>query len=360
MDSSGDPRSRDRFRGCLLGGAVGDAIGAPIEFMSIRTIRRHFGPDGVTGFVGDAWPAGSITDDTQMSLWTAEGLIRAQGRGATKGVVDIPTMVRHAYLRWFETQDPSTLRRAASGDPVLSGWLLTEPVLHARRAPGNTCLGALRDERFGTIAEPLNDSKGCGSVMRAAPVGLASDDPFELSCRIGALTHGHPSGYLSAGAFAVVIAELRRDAGLDAGIEAARRALQPYAASGWEVLAALDAVARLVDEVRPDDPSTAADAVERLGAGWVADEALAIALYCASVAASPMEAILMAANHSGDSDSTAAVCGNLVGVQHGTGWIPDEVLSGLEARALIERVADDLHDVFVLGGAVDLDRYPPT
>ena len=73
------------FRGCLLGGAVGDALGAPIEFMGLEEIRSRFGPRGVTDLTDGVWPAGSITDDTQMTLFTAEGLLRAQVRGALKG-----------------------------------------------------------------------------------------------------------------------------------------------------------------------------------------------------------------------------------------------------------------------------------
>ena len=92
------------FRGCLLGGAVGDALGAPVEFMSLEEIRSRFGPRGVTGLEEGAWPAGSITDDTQMTLFTAEGVLRAQVRGALKGIVHPPSVVDHAYARWLHTQ----------------------------------------------------------------------------------------------------------------------------------------------------------------------------------------------------------------------------------------------------------------
>ena len=89
----------DRFRGCLLGGAVGDALGAPVEFMSLAEVRRRIGTDGVTDMVAGMWPAGSITDDTQMTLFTAEGLLRAQVRWAGKGICHPPTVVDHAYAR---------------------------------------------------------------------------------------------------------------------------------------------------------------------------------------------------------------------------------------------------------------------
>ena len=72
----GSRRTPDAYLGCLLGGAIGDALGAPIEFSSLQEIRRRFGPAAVTGFVEDAWPAGSITDDTQMTLFTSAAKIR--------------------------------------------------------------------------------------------------------------------------------------------------------------------------------------------------------------------------------------------------------------------------------------------
>jgi ADP-ribosylglycohydrolase len=73
--------SADRLAGCLLGGAVGDALGANVEFDSAVVIRRRLGPQGVTGYVPGAWPVGAVTDDTQMTLFTAEGLLRARTRG---------------------------------------------------------------------------------------------------------------------------------------------------------------------------------------------------------------------------------------------------------------------------------------
>lgn len=64
---------RDRYQGCLLGGAVGDALGAPLEFMRRSEILQAFGPKGITDLVPAYGKLGAITDDTQMTLFTAEG-----------------------------------------------------------------------------------------------------------------------------------------------------------------------------------------------------------------------------------------------------------------------------------------------
>jgi ADP-ribosylglycohydrolase len=95
----------------------------------------------------------------------------------------------------------------------MDGWLIRVEGLHARRAPGMTCLSALRGGTMGTIERPLNDSKGCGGVMRAAPIGLVARDEqaaFTLGCEAAAITHGHPSGYYSAGCFAAIIRNEQR------------------------------------------------------------------------------------------------------------------------------------------------------
>jgi ADP-ribosylglycohydrolase len=150
-------RTRARFRGCLLGGAIGDALGAPIEFMSLDEIRGKFGGAGVTDLVAGSWPAGTITDDTQMTLFTAEAMIRGLHRFEGRGIASAASTARRAYLRWLHTQGEPAPR------DLLDGWLIGLKALHARRAPGNTCLAALLAGGQGTVESPANDSKGCGA-----------------------------------------------------------------------------------------------------------------------------------------------------------------------------------------------------
>jgi ADP-ribosyl-[dinitrogen reductase] hydrolase len=349
---------RSVFRGCLLGGAVGDALGGGIEFLSLAQIRRQFGPDGVTGYVSAYGRTGAITDDTQLTLFTAEGLIRAALAADDESPAGAPAAIWRAYQRWLVTQDSGA---AANGParPAADGWLLGQEFLHHQRSPGMTCLSALRAGRPGTCRNPPNASKGCGGVMRVAPVGLVAADPFELGCQAAALTHGHPSGYLAAGAFALLVSEAADGRGLPGATDLAIRRLRRAEGSG-EVAAALGRSVRLAAE-RPGDPS----ALALLGEGWVAEEALAIAVYCALSAPDTgsgpafRAAVLLAANHDGDSDSTAAICGNLLGAAAGAGIIDADLLSRLEGRDVIERVADDLCDVFVAGTQPAGHRYPP-
>jgi ADP-ribosylglycohydrolase len=344
---------RSVFRGCLLGGAVGDALGSGIEFLSLAQIRRQFGADGVTGYVRAYGRIGAITDDTQLTLFTAEGLIRAALAADDESPAGAPAAIWRAYQRWLVTQE------AAGPAGAADGWLLSQEFLHHQRAPGTTCLSALRAGRPGTCRNPPNTSKGCGGVMRVAPVGLVAADPFELGCQAAALTHGHPTGFLAAGAFALLVSEAADGRSLSGAVDLAIRRLFRVRDDG-EVAAALGGAMRLAAD-RPGDPQ----ALAQLGEGWVAQEALAIAVYCALSAPDPgspagfRAALLLAANHDGDSDSTAAICGNLLGAAGGVDVIDADLLDGLEGRGVIERVADDLFDVFVGGAPPAGHRYPP-
>jgi ADP-ribosylglycohydrolase len=339
MSARSAPADASHFRACLLGGAVGDALGAPVEFMSLKEIRARFGPRGVTDLEDGTWPAGSITDDTQLTLFTAEGLLRAQVRGALKGIVHPPTVVDHAYARWLHTQGERSPRWAKWNEDGYDGWLVGLPELNQRRAPGRTCLSALNAERAGTADQPLNDSKGCGGVMRIAPVGLLAppERAFELGVEVAALTHGHPSGHLAAGFLAEVIARVRDGEDPEGAVDWAM--IELYRHDGHEETA----VAVLSAQRLAYPGYHSAERVEWLGGGWTGEEALAIGLYAVLATHSYPEAVMVAANHGGDSDSTAAIAGSLAAITYGEEAIPPEWLEKLELRDQIAQVAEDLY-----------------
>lgn len=343
---------RPYIRGCILGGAVGDALGAPVEFLTLSAIQAQYGPQGIANLVPSYGRVGAITDDTQMTMFTAEGLLRGIARAHDRGNCYAPGIVYGAYLRWLMTQGepgPTPPFFATS-----RGWLVDVHELHARRAPGNTCLAALKSGEMGSRDEPLNDSKGCGGVMRAAPVGLVDAvDHFELGCEIAALTHGHPTGYLTAGALGLLIRLIVAERmTLDAAIV---RVLERLAAEPRheETTNAIRAAVRLSAK----GPGTAKRVAE-LGEGWIAEEALAIALYSALCAGDDFAAgVKLAVNHSGDSDSTGAIAGNLLGAMLGEQAIPEQWLATLELRAELEALANDVFTEYRADKAW-LKRYP--
>ncbi|MFZ0932194.1 MAG: ADP-ribosylglycohydrolase family protein [Syntrophobacteraceae bacterium] len=325
-------RTLDHFAGCLVGGAIGDALGAPLEFMSLHEIRQRYGGRGITGYEHAYGRKGAITDDTQMTLFTAEGLLDAEREA------DIIPFVHDAYLRWLHTQGYSG--KASLNGTNRKGRLIEVGALHARRAPGNSCLSALLSGKAGTVNRKINDSKGCGGVMRVAPVGLFYKDfekAFEKGCEAAAITHGHPTGFLAAGCLACMISLIISGDTLQTSIHVTMQVLRTKPRHE-ECLQAIENTLKVLNHGEPSG-----EIVERIGAGWVAEEALAIAIYAAWVANGDFEkGVLLAVNHSGDSDSTGSITGNILGALSGKDAIPANWLEKLELREVIEEISSDL------------------
>ncbi len=339
---SNSKRSLSHVSGCLLGGAAGDALGAPVEFLSLQQIQSRYGTEGISDYAHAYGRKGAITDDTQMTLFTAEGLILSHVRGNPAEISQIPVFVWQAYLRWLSTQqmaNPDHLMKRYGSCVMADGILIMKKELYSRRAPGNTCLSALMSGTMGTVSSPINDSKGCGGIMRIAPVGyfLRPESVFDMACEIAAITHGHPSGYLAAGCLAQIICEISYGRDILNAAEQTVKILRtkPHHQE------CLEAVQNALNAAEKEP--VCFGTVEKLGAGWIAEEALAIGLYCAIVADRDFEkAMRLAVTHSGDSDSTGSIAGNLLGAMHGKEIIPDKYLHELELVDTIEEIAADL------------------
>lgn len=359
--------SPDRYKACLLGGALGDAMGAPVEFIKCKEILALYGEQGVTAMIPSYGRAGAITDDTQMMLFTAEGLLRGQTLMMRTGVVNYAGCVGFAYMRWLKTQDVDSEYPM----PEYDGWLFKQKELHHRRAPGKTCLSALRFKTDPANAEH-NNSKGCGGVMRVAPVSLfintqfghetppgqAMAMAFELARECAKLTHGHPSGYLAAGAYASILIGILRDIPIQLAVEETCRILKDH--SGYyETHEKLQQALRLARAQLSTYMAQPLDIIE-LGQGWVAEEALAVAVYCAIVAPDFRRGVQFAINHDGDSDSTGLLTGHLLGAMLGMDALPPEWLEVLELKTVIEEIASDLYHFgqWKLQDKGLLEKYP--
>lgn len=334
-------RDEKHYVGCLIGGAIGDAWGAPVEFMKLNQIKKLFGEDGLTHLMA---PSGTskavITDDTQMTLFTAEGILRSIVRAAQKNVErttkDTNMLIFRAYLRWLYTQGLSTPNWDAKN---YDGWLVKVGGLHAYRDPGVTCITSLGKGMMGTMFKPINDSKGCGTVMRVAPIGLMEKEEhvFELGCMNGAMTHGHPEGYLAAGAMALLIYHLIEGSTLEGAVDKVIARLAEIE-QGRSCVALLSKAIELAQKGNPS-----AEQVSQLGGGFIADEALAIGVYAAISYANDFEkAISLAINHDGDSDTTGAITGNILGAYLGVEGIPELLIEQVELSKEILQIAKDL------------------
>lgn len=311
-----------KILGCLFGVAIGDALGAPVEFLSLSEIKEKFSKDGITDFYPwGGFKPGSYTDDTQMSIATATGCIQASKLLREKGINYLLQSVYRQYLGWLHAMD----------DPFQV------------RGPGNTCLNALRSRKMGSIKNRINNSKGCGGVMRVAPVGLGfySETSFQIGAECAAITHGHPSGYLSAGVLSAIISYLIAGKGLVEAVELSKVFLKRY--EGYqETLNKIEQAIQLQDSDLPVD-----EAISQIGQGWVGEEALGIAIYCAlRFPENWGEGVLAAANHSGDSDSTASITGGISGALMGIEAIPAHWVEKVENSEKIKDLANNLFAIY--------------
>lgn len=345
---------QDRIRGCLIGGAAGDALGYPVEFFSEQTLRERCGDGGIRQYLPDPVSGTArISDDTQMTLFTANGLLVGDTRMALRGIGAQPhDYVSRAYQDWLITQRTSA---PARGTRASICWLMDIPALYRCRAPGNTCLSALTQQQEqppleSYIGQPQNHSKGCGGVMRVAPLGVNryTVTPIDALDREGAelaaITHGHSLAYMPAAVLThilhrIVYPEQARTL-LQIACEARDTVRALFAGDKHldELTARIDLAIRLADNAEPDLAN-----IHRLGEGWVAEETLAIAIYCALRHADDFSAgIIAAVNHCGDSDSTGAVTGNILGALLGYDAIDKVWTRDLELRDVILELADDL------------------
>lgn len=351
---------QDKIRGSLIGGAIGDALGYPVEFMSLAATRSKYGKNGITDFELNEKSKAVVSDDTQMTLFTANGLMFGVTRLATYGALgaDLPDYVLEAYKEWYQTQT-----KVEDYNAYHTCWIRDIKELNACRAPGNTCMSALRD-----VNNVNNNSKGCGGIMRVAPVALylyaenvraikhgddahftqETIDKYAGDC--AAITHKHPLGYISAAIFVDVLYRLlQTDEKITFDVvcnfvDSALSTLMGIYTSKQEA-AALGELwyisKRAIDLAKKDMEDS--EAISELGEGWVAEETWAIALYCVLKHLDSFEdAVVASVNHDGDSDSTGSVCGNLMGVIVGYDAIPEKYKTNIELKNVILAIADDV------------------
>ena len=359
---------QDKIRGSLIGGAIGDALGYPVEFLySFMDIQSRYGEQGITRF--DLKPhwidkrehtgKAIVSDDTQMTMFTACGLLNAAKEGIpyTEGI-------KKAYLEWLTTQEPNfTLKN----EPKC--WIMQIPELHKRRAPGNTCITALAS--IAMQRHRTNNSKGCGGVMRIAPIPLYAaangrmtiEEADRLAGDAAEITHHHPLGIIPAALMAHIIYRLVQDEHVWSGLLSGRSRFEKYTYEGMQLMRSLyagqekylDQMEQLVNDAFAFSQNDTDDVtnITHLGGGWVAEETLAIALYCIhryfpadlspeALSASFERAIIASVNHGGDSDSTGAVTGNILGTITGYDAIPQCYKADLEHHDTILKLSGEL------------------
>lgn len=351
-------KNLDKYKGCLIGGAAGDALGYAVEFLDEVSIFRRYGKKGIIEYdLTDG--VAQISDDTQMSLFTANGLLFGTTTNMIGGIIQpYPKYIACCYKDWLQTQYNSYPLKEKS----FGSWLVNVPELFSRRAPGDTCLSAIEDGANGTIDNLINDSKGCGGIMRVAAIGLyfegknyTNDEIDRIGAETAAITHGHELGYIPAAALVHIIHLVSHNDNislLNAVLDAKEALLRQFAGKKHlnEQIKLIDTAIALSKENIDD-----LEAIGELGEGWVAEETLAIAIYCSLKYSNDFDkALIVSVNHSGDSDSTGAVTGNILGAYLGFKSIPKKYLEHLELKNVIIELANDLYNDYKMA---EYDSY---
>jgi ADP-ribosylglycohydrolase len=330
----------DKIRGCLYGGAIGDALGYPVEFDILPIIKKKYGDKGIIELQLKDNKA-LISDDTQMSLFTAVGLTECNDNNYIDSI-------RDRYKEWLITQKYNNVYDYYT-DVSENSWLAFKNEMYSQRAPGNTCITSIEKGALGTIDNPINNSKGCGGIMRVAPIALymrneSMLDAAKLAAEASALTHGHPDGYVTSAVFVGIIHSVINGETLGKSIKAAFEIFKYFGNTQDKLNEIENSIILYIKaaELSKKDMNDE-QAIKSLGQGWTADETLAIAVYCSLKYRDNFEkAIQVAVNHSGDSDSTGAVTGNIVGTYLGYELIPDRYKNNIELKDIINKISKDL------------------
>jgi ADP-ribosylglycohydrolase len=307
----------DRFRGCLLGVAVGDALGMPTEGYTAREIREKFGVisemmPAPEGHFHSGLMAGQFTDDTEETLLLAESLIEACGF-SPEGFVEKLTAWGAAW-----TMDER----------------LNRGVGFATRSAVESMIAGTAWQQSG-LAIPT-----CGSAMRVAPIGLLYHPDLNTVKSYADLQSlpTHTSTAARAGAVAVAVGVALSAAGFSKEI-IFRNAASQASRLDSEFAERLLWAGSLLD-LKPQD------ALGLIRNSPLAMETVPAAFYC-FLKFEPKEALIMAASSGGDTDSIASIAGSLFGAGFGASWIPQSWLAALEGKERIEDAARGLYRLFV-------------
>lgn len=314
----------DQLAGCLLGGALGDALGYPVEFEKVSQMSQDHDFDKIVDKL-------IVSDDTQMTLFTANALL-------LDGNLRINTW--NCYQDWLETQFKQG-KSELSHRPI--SWLMEYPEMYASREPGRTCLMTLMRGIPGDLNEPINQSKGCGALMRVAPLAFIDrEDLYLVAIENSALTHGHQMSHIASAALVSLLRYISEGETLCDSVSLMRQDIKRIFMGSLEVKVFDDLLQQAIFASEKDFDDM--EIISRLGEGWVAEETLAIALYCSLKYSNDLKkALRVAVFHDGDSDSTGSVTGQILGTLLGAKKLPQEEIKRLDLleplMKMIERLS---------------------
>ncbi len=333
------------YRGCLLGLAVGDAMGYAVDRLTWQEICRDYGPDGIRGYDLVNGYA-DVTSHTQLAAYCANGLLVGLTRGQMLG--RMAPYVRYVDLAMREWSQGQHLRRLPDRTAF---WVSEAEELRRRRCMDTRMLDTLSRERLGTVDEPLNHHDTPGALCAAVSVGAffapGRMEPQEigtLGAEVLALVSGEPMAFLSGAVAAYAVAGILQDPDTPLREHFLQATDVVAGQFGREYPQAEDLKKLLHRAIMLASNSLlpARDAMEHLKCESCA-EALAGAMYASLRASDDFDAaMILAVNHSGRSAAVGALTGAFLGAFRGDGAIPEFYLEGLELVPVLTELAEDL------------------
>lgn len=340
-------------RGCLLGLAVGDAMGYTVDGKTWEDICRDYGPNGLLGY-DLVNGCAEVSSYTQIAAYIANGLLLGTTRGKQE---NFPKYMNLAVKEWARRQN---LPR----DPQKNScWVSNIPQLRRRHCRDSRMLDALRNEVLGTPEAPINKTETPGSLTAAAMVGLAYDAKYMQPSNIGsfgtravAMTHGDPETFLSGAVLAYLIAGLLQEQGgtlKQHFIHAVEVMEHQFADRFGQAAVLADRLNNVLATI--DQDADHREVMERLHC-YSAAECLAGAMYACCVSNEDFDtAMIVAVNHSGRSAAVGALTGAILGARLGFEALPEFYLESLDVVEVLEVLARDLAQGSPTSGLFDDD-----
>ena len=342
---------KSAYRGCLLGLAVGDAMGYTVDSKTWAEIREDYGPNGLLGYDLVNGYA-EVSSHTQIAAFTCNGLLLGITRGQVYG-----KMAPYVMYAGLGQQEWAIGQRRYDQPTRNHCWVFRIPELRRRHCTDtrmvetlNRGLNGVRG-KLGTMEMPINHRDTPASIASAVAAGLFADpsrmkqpEIDRLGAECVALTHGDPLAFLPGAVVAHLISRCLRDheTPLRKIVEGSLAALDNQFGREYRQTAQVITCIRNALKYVDDFSVFPVDVMEKLRCDTGAD-VVAGAIYAALIYERDFDsAMIVAANHSGRSAAVACVAGAILGARCGEEALPEFYMEGLEVAGTLLELADDL------------------
>jgi ADP-ribosylglycohydrolase len=336
---------RISYRGCLLGLAIGDAMGKAVDCRSLGEIREDYGPGGLQGYDLVNGYA-DISSYTQLAAFTCNGLLVGITRGQTRGTMaPFVQYIALASREWAASQN-------VWGRPDQNFcWLLRQTAMCRRNSMDTRMQDTLSRPRLGTLESPINNYNNPGSITTAVGVGLFSDknrmgreETGRLGAEAVALTHGGAAAFLSGAVVAHIVRLLlhKQDLSLEKAFSTAATVMVEQFGHQYSQAYEIEKLIRHAIIFSQTKNLKGWEAMERLRCES-APQVLAGAVYASLACEGDFDrAMALAVNHSGRSAAVGALVGAFLGLRMGDSAFDEFYVKCLEPAEILLELADDL------------------